>query len=102
MDILFLHLLVISLPVKGMLWFLLICLLCLFGVHITQLAKLGWQYKKRKSVKTTQPAPEPKKEDKKAPIEKQPEPIYYIVEKKTRRAKATYGEPKPIDFHKEK
>ena len=83
-----------------MLWFILIVLLCIVGVHITQLAKLGWRFQQKN--KTTRPEPEKAKEEKKAPIEKQPEPIYYIVEKKTRRAKATYGEPKPIDFRKEK
>ena len=37
-------------------------------------------------------------EEKKAPAERPQEPIYYIVERKTRRAKPSYGEPKEIRF----
>ena len=36
------------------------------------------------------------KEEKKPSLER--EPIYYIVERKTKRAKASYGEPKQINF----
>lgn len=43
------------------------------------------------------PPVEPEKE--KAPIATaQPEPVYYIVERKQRRNKAQYGEPKEIKF----
>ena len=55
--------------------------------------------KKKKSVSAfVVPKNEEKPEEKKAPPEKQAEPIYYIVERKTRRAKPAYGEPKQINF----
>lgn len=104
MNILSLHKLLISLPAQGLLWFLLLFLVCIFGVHIARLVQLGWAYKTEKensSEKKTAPSPPEKpKEEKKAPAETPQEPIYYIVERKTRRAKATYGEPKRIDFKK--
>ncbi|MBR2441639.1 MAG: hypothetical protein IKB20_01000 [Clostridia bacterium] len=87
----------ISTPVKGLLWCILLFLLCLAGVHIARLAQMGWEYQsqKRKPDEKTPPPPE-----KKAPAEKPQEPIYYIVERKTRKAKPTYSEPKPIQFRK--
>ena len=89
--------LLISLPVKGMLWTVLLFLVCFFGTHVLILARLGWEYQQRDTPPPTENKEE-KAEEKKAPPEKQAEPIYYIVERKTRRAKATYGEPKQINF----
>jgi len=83
-----------SMPVKGLLFSLLLLALCFFGIHLVILARLGWQYNKNPS---PSPADE-KKEEKTTPAEKPQEPIYYIVERKTRRAKPAYGEPKQIDF----
>ena len=85
--------LLLALPVKGFLWFLLIFALCFVGVHVLQLARVGWEYKKEKIKK---PPAEPPKEEKKAPAVQ--EPVYYIVERKTRRAKSAYTEPKRIQF----
>ena len=89
--------LLISLPIKGMLWTTLLFLVCFFGTHVIILARLGWEYQHR-NVTLTAEKNEEKTEEKKAPPEKQAEPIYYIVERKTRRAKSTYGEPKQINF----
>ena len=88
--------LLIALPVEGCIWFLFIFLLCFIGVHVLQLARIGWAYKKQTAKKPSPPPPPPPKEEKKAPAEQ--EPIYYIVERKTRRAKPAYAEPKRIHF----
>lgn len=87
----------IATPVKGLLWCILLFILCLIGVHIARLAQIGWAYQAQKR-KPAKPAPPP---EQKAPTEKPQEPIYYIVERKTRKAKPAYGEPKPIQFRKE-
>ncbi len=89
--------LLISTPVKGLLWCILLFILCLIGVHIARLAQIGWTYQIQKDKKTPPPPPP----EKKAPAEKPQEPIYYIVERKTRKAKPAYSEPKPIQFRKE-
>lgn len=74
--------------IGGALWLVFLFALCFIGVHIVRIA----QAKKKKP-------PKPKEEPK---ADIQPptpqEPIYYIVEKKQRRAKAKYGEPKEIHF----
>lgn len=86
--------LLISTPIKGFLWCILLFLLCLAGVHIARLAQLGWASQKQKK----EPVKTPPPPEKKAPTEKPQEPIYYIVERKSRKAKPAYGEPKPIQF----
>lgn len=104
MNTLSLQNLLLSLPLQGLLWFLFLIVICSLGVHITQLARLGWAYKtehEKKSAEKQKPQPEKTekpKEEKKAPAETPQEPIYYIVEKKRGRSKATYGEPKQITF----
>ena len=77
-------------PFKGFLFTLLLFLVCFVSVHTLLLARVGWEYNRKKAT------PPPKEEEKTAPVEK--EPIYYIVERKTKRAKASYGEPKQINF----
>ena len=66
--------------------------LCFLAVHIVKLIKLGWQ-----TQYPAEQANEPKKEDEPKPKESEPQPVYYIVERK-RRAKTTFSEPKRIDF----
>ena len=73
--------------VGGALWLVFLLALCFVGVHIVKIA----QAKKKKP-------PEPKNESKAEEPPSPQEPIYYIVEKKQRRAKAKYGEPKEIHF----
>lgn len=63
---------------------------CFVFVHVLKLARIG--YRAKKSLPPERPKPEPKTE----------EPVYYIVEKKKKRAKASYSEPKRISFHEEK
>ena len=90
MNILSLYNLLLSLTVQGMLWTLLLFILCFFGVCATELIQLGWKYKNFDE-------PPPEKEEK-TPAENPQEPVYYIVEKKKRRAKTDYGDPKPFQF----
>ena len=71
----------------GILYILLLFSLCFVIVHGIKLAILGWRTLGRKM-----PAEKPK------PAEKKVEPVYFIVEKKKKRAKAEYSEPKRIQF----
>lgn len=84
----------------GAIWLLILFLFCFLGVHIAQLAKFGWKFF---SVKADEPAKAQAKEptappEKKAPASQTQEPVYYIVERKKKRPKSNYGEPKPIRF----
>ena len=100
MNTLSLHNLLISLGFQGFLWTLLLIVLCFGGVYVAGLARLGWEHKseRAKAPEEAPKTPEKPKEEKKAPAEKAPEPVYYIVEKKKRRPKTDYGEPKPFQF----
>ncbi len=91
----------------GILWLVLLFVLCLVAVHVARLAKLGWTYSKivaPQKTSKTEPQGKSVKEEKTAPTEPQnpsqpvQEPIYYIVERKKKRSKASYGEPKEIRF----
>ena len=84
--------LLLSLPTKGFLFLIFLFLFCFLGVHVVKLALIGVE-----SLHTI-PSTDKTVEEKKAPAERPQEPIYYIVERKTRRAKPSYGEPKEIRF----
>jgi flagellar basal body-associated protein FliL len=75
----------------GFLYLLLLFIVCFTVVHVVRLAILGFQSVKAKSKE--KPAPPEKK------VEKAPEPVYYIVEKK--RSRNTYSKPKRIHVDKE-
>ena len=92
-------LLLFSTPFKGLLFLTLLFLVCLIGVHVVQLTKLGWEYKIKRA--TENESAEKQKEEKKPPTQDAGEPVYYIVERKTRRVKSSYGEPKQIRFRKD-
>ena len=79
--------LLLSVQGEGAMWTACIFLACIIVVHGVKLARIGY----RTLGKKLPPAP-PK------PPEKSPEPVYYIVEKKKKRAKAEYSEPKRIQF----
>lgn len=82
--------------VWGIFWSLLLFFLCFIGVHIGKLARLGTLYRKPPAKEPEKPAP-PAETKEKAPASAQ-EPVYYIVERKKKRAKPQYGEPKEIRF----
>ena len=77
----------LSVQSQGFLWCILVALLCTIAVHGFKLAVLGYRSLRRK------PPPEPPK-----PPEKVPEPVYFLVERKKKRSKAEYSEPKQINF----
>ena len=80
-------------PFVGFLCIILLFLISFLCVHIARLVLFGWKYQQ------TKPSPqksEPPPPEKKAPAPQ--EPVYYIVERKKRRAKSSYGEPKAFRF----
>lgn len=86
------NLLLVS-PIVGFVWIARLFGFCFLAVHILKLARIGWEAPK---TQPSAPPKEEKKEENKAPASQ--EPIYYIVERKTRRAKSSYKEPKEIRF----
>lgn len=99
-------------PVGGIFWLLALFIICFFGVHIARLAHIGWIHRESQK-NSSDPSrrhdppkpPEPKQSNTKQPESKPPEsrpappePVYYIVERKRRRPKANYSEPKEIKF----
>ena len=84
-------------PVKGFFCTLLLFLFCIVGVHLLLLARVGWDHQQNSATPDKTKTEETQKEDEKKPSLER-EPIYYIVERKTKRAKASYGEPKQINF----
>ena len=85
--------LLLSLPAQGFLWLVLLFAFCFSCVHLLKLARLGSD-----TLRKAPPPAEKKEEEKKAPAEQPQDPVYYIVEKKTRRPKSSYSEPKQIKF----
>lgn len=71
----------------GGLYSLLLLIACFFAVHVFLLARYGYRAKKN--------LPKDKPE---RPAPKEPEPVYYIVEKKKKRTRNTYSEPRRISF----
>ena len=89
--------LLLSRGVLGLFWSVFLFALCFACIHIAKLARLGALYRKSTSQKPPEPPNPPEKEKEKAPASAQ-EPVYYIVERKKKRAKPQYGEPKEIRF----
>ena len=76
---------------------LLLFALCFLGVHVAKIAVRGfilYDGANRETEKANSAITQPKTEQKPST----PEPIYYIVEKKRRRSKSSYGAPKEIRF----
>ena len=87
-----------SIAVIGGIWLIVVFCFCFLTVHIVKLARMGWDANAEQKKKNVQAA---KKEEPKptptAPAST-PEPVYYIVERKKKRTKASYTEPKEIRF----
>ncbi|MGN1372905.1 MAG: hypothetical protein ACI4VK_02520 [Candidatus Coproplasma sp.] len=77
---------IFRMALKGFLYLVLTFTFCFITVHFIKLAIVGFLSLKGKK----QPPPK---------AEKKTEPVYYIVEKKRQR-KATYSQPKEIEFKK--
>ncbi len=100
--LIFTYNLLFSPALQGGLWTVALWAFCFVGTHVVKLAKFGWEYQNEQAKKPQpQPTAEPQKEEtenKKAPAQTSQEPIYYIVERKQRKSKPRYGEPKEIRF----
>lgn len=71
----------------GALYSVCILLVCTAAVFGARLARIGW----RTLHKKLPPDPPPKNE-------KKAEPVYFIVERKKKRVKPEYSDPRRIDF----
>lgn len=80
------------LSVQGNGAFLTFCILLItiIAVHGIKLARVGWRSLRKKL------PPEPPKKP-----EQKPEPVYFIVERKKKRAKTEYTEPREVKFKKQ-
>lgn len=78
----------------GILYLFLTFVVCFILVHVIKLAYIGLISLKKKpeQTNTEKPAPPPERKQ-------EPEPVYYIVEKKRSR-KSTYSAPQEIEFKK--
>jgi hypothetical protein len=98
-------------PASGFFWLFILFSLCFVGVHVARLARIGKEHlaAQKRSSKNPPASNEPKKETSKPRDEKSPttpptsstpapEPVYYIVERKRRRTRESYSEPKEIKF----
>ena len=104
---------------EGLLWVLVLFLVCFGAVHAARLALLGWRAVKgapqnetsspEKQEKTNENRPEQepspqdeerrkKPEEPRGKTEETPAPVYLLVEKKRVRKKPKYEEPKRIDL----
>ena len=103
---------------EGLLWVLVLFLVCFGAVHAARLALLGWQAVKGAPQNETsspekQEGPPEKQPEKPSPqdeerrkkpeeprgkTEETPAPVYLLVEKKRVRKKPKYEEPKRIDL----
>ncbi len=83
----------LSVQAAGAFWTVFLFAMCFFFVHLFRLAHMGY-HAGRRFQKEEEKEPEESTEAKHA------EPVYYIVEKKKKRTKASYSEPKRIKFEK--
>lgn len=76
----------------GMFFCLLLFVFCFSGVHILRFVQ---KTPTNKKTPLAQPKKAPEEKEKQTPSQ---EPVYYIVERKQRRSKPRYGEPKEFRF----
>lgn len=82
-------------PFVGGFFLLILFVCCFFLVHVFLLIKIGWNY--QTGDKTKKPTQENEKPAEK-PEQKPPQPVYYIVERKKKKPKNYYTEPKEFRF----
>lgn len=97
----------LSAPINGAIWLVVLFLVVFLGVHLVKLARLGIDAlpsRKREDKTSGDSRKPPNTENARTtpaqpPPDRQPEPVYYIVERKQRRRpKETYSPPKEIRF----
>lgn len=77
----------LSVQAMGLLYTVMVFLICVIGVHAVYLARVGLR-----TIHKKLPPEPPKIEEKKS------EPVYFIVERKKKRVKSDYKQPRQIDF----
>ena len=77
----------LSVQSQGFLWCLFLAIIVIVVVHGIKLAAIGYRTFGKKM------PPEPPKEP-----EKKPEPVYFLVERKKKRSKGEFSEPRQINF----
>ena len=89
---------------EGLLWVLVLFLVCFGAVHAARLALLGWRavkgapQEKPKAPEQKEAEPEAKPEEPRGKTDETPAPVYLLVEKKRVRKKPKFEEPKRIDL----
>ncbi len=78
---------ILSVQGQGALYTVLVLIIVIIVVHGIKLARIGY----RSLGKKLPPEPPPKEKN-------EPEPVYFLVERKKKRVRSEYSEPKRINF----
>lgn len=78
----------LSVQAQGALYSAILFLICAVVVHAFRLARIGYRSMKKK----------PAEKKASAQTREKAEPVYYIVERKKKRPKSEYSDPKRITF----
>ena len=78
---------ILSVQGQGALYTVLVLIIVIIVVHGITLARIGY----RSLGKKLPPEPPPKEKN-------EPEPVYFLVERKKKRVRSEYSEPKRINF----
>lgn len=78
---------ILSVQGQGALYTVLVLIIVIIVVHGIKLARIGY----RSLGKKLPPEPPPKEKN-------EPEPVYFLVERKKKRVRPEYSEPKRINF----
>ena len=78
---------ILSVQGQGALYTVLVLIIVIIVVHGIKLARIGY----RSLGKKLPPEPPPKEKN-------EPEPVYFLVERKKKRVRSEYSEPKRINY----
>lgn len=78
---------ILSVQGQGALYTVLVLIIVIIVVHGIKLARIGYRSLRKK----LPPEPPPKEKN-------EPEPVYFLVERKKKRVRSEYSEPKRINF----
>lgn len=78
---------ILSVQGQGAMYTVLVLIIVIIVVHGIKLARIGY----RSLGKKLPPEPPPKEKN-------EPEPVYFLVERKKKRVRSEYSEPKRINF----
>lgn len=81
----------LSVQTQGAIYTVVLFVVCAVLVHAFRLAKIGYKSMKKRPADKDRAAPETKGSEK-------TDAVYYIVERKKKRQKAEYSDPKRISF----